>query len=103
MALPSTGTPISGTSPTGSSIICEDIDECEVTVHGPIDCDINADCVNTRGSYKCQCKTGYQANSYDGTEGSGPRLESRTSDLFGYPCNYRKVGKTESKGLFAMT
>ena len=67
--VPSSGAPISGTNPTGSSIICEDIDECE-GLYGPIYCDINADCINTRGSYKCQCKTGYEANSYDGTEGT---------------------------------
>ena len=70
----SLGTPISGTSPTGSTIICEDIDECEVNLYGPIDCDVNADCLNTRGSYKCQCKTGYEANSYDGTEATDPKL-----------------------------
>ena len=65
------GTPISGTSPTGNTIICEDIDECN-TPSFVSDCDANAVCINTRGSYKCQCKTGYEANSYDGTEGTVP-------------------------------
>ena len=63
--------PISGTSPTGSTIICEDMDECN-TPSFTSDCDVNAVCINTRGSYKCQCKTGYEANSYDGTEGTVP-------------------------------
>ena len=63
--------PVSGTSPTGSKIICEDMDECK-TPSFALDCDVNADCINTRGSYKCQCKIGYEANSYDGTEGAVP-------------------------------
>lgn len=33
---------------------CEDIDECK---HSP--CNGNAECVNTKGSYKCTCKAPY--------------------------------------------
>ena len=32
-------------------------------------CDINADCINTPGSYRCRCKTGY--------EGSGTACQSK--------------------------
>ena len=36
-----------------------DIDEC--TASSPV-CDVNANCINTRGSYLCSCKTGFSGN-----------------------------------------
>lgn len=39
--------------------LCEDIDECAM---GIADCGINADCVNTVGSYVCNCNRGYHQN-----------------------------------------
>ena len=33
-----------------------DFDECESQSN---DCDVNADCQNTAGSYTCMCKAGY--------------------------------------------
>ena len=33
-----------------------DVDECSTSV--PV-CDVNADCKNTRGSYRCTCKAGF--------------------------------------------
>ena len=36
-----------------------DLDECEF---GLDSCDINADCKNTIGSYKCECRSGYRGN-----------------------------------------
>lgn len=36
--------------------MCEDIDECEEL--GPDVC-FNGDCVNTLGSYECECTPGY--------------------------------------------
>ncbi|CAK1546756.1 unnamed protein product [Leptosia nina] len=38
---------------------CEDIDECDLSGSVPI-CSQNADCINTVGSYKCQCHEGFQ-------------------------------------------
>ena len=35
---------------------CADIDECECGTH---DCDENAICTNTIGSYDCTCREGY--------------------------------------------
>ena len=45
------------------NFICyhSDIDECQL---GRDDCDENAECTNTLGSYVCTCKEGY---SGDGT------------------------------------
>ena len=36
-----------------------DIDECAERTH---DCDVNAECNNTLGSYNCTCKDGFQGN-----------------------------------------
>lgn len=40
---------------------CAELDECSTGTH---DCDVNAECVNTEGSYKCQCREGYKGNGY---------------------------------------
>ena len=37
-----------------------DVDECKL--YTP--CDKNARCKNTKGSYKCKCKGGYEGNGY---------------------------------------
>ena len=42
-----------------------DLDECDTNSH---DCDRNANCRNTVGSYKCTCKAGYAG---DGKNCSG--------------------------------
>ncbi|KAE8619608.1 hypothetical protein XENTR_v10009877 [Xenopus tropicalis] len=35
---------------------CEDIDECGTNTHK---CGVNAKCINKKGSYQCQCESGY--------------------------------------------
>ena len=40
-------------------IKCVDIDECKLKLSN---CAENAECINTEGSYECQCKTGFQGN-----------------------------------------
>ena len=47
---------------TISGIFCFfllDINEC---VRGMLNCDSNADCVNTEGSFRCMCRAGYEGN-----------------------------------------
>ena len=39
-----------------TSLMLLDIDECS---NGSHDCDVNANCTNTNGSYSCTCKEGY--------------------------------------------
>ena len=36
-----------------------DIDEC---ASDRANCDVNADCINTRGSFQCICRSGYQGS-----------------------------------------
>lgn len=36
-----------------------DIDECD---RGTDNCDLNANCVNTQGSFECMCREGYEGN-----------------------------------------
>ena len=36
-----------------------DIDECS---RGTDNCDLNADCRNTQGSFQCVCREGYEGN-----------------------------------------
>ena len=40
-----------------TGIDCVDINECVTKTHG---CHFNAKCLNTHGTYECQCQTGYQ-------------------------------------------
>ena len=46
-----------------------DINECEEGTH---DCDVNADCTNTRGAFTCTCKIGYEADG-DACKGENSR------------------------------
>ena len=38
-----------------------DMDECKSDIS---DCDVNANCTNTDGSYKCKCKAGYTGDGH---------------------------------------
>ncbi|RMX43884.1 hypothetical protein pdam_00021081 [Pocillopora damicornis] len=40
-------------------MVNEDMDECKFNIS---DCDVNANCTNTYGSYKCTCKVGYNGD-----------------------------------------
>jgi len=39
-----------------------DIDECSTNNGG---CHINANCINTQGSFSCRCNQGYIGNGFD--------------------------------------
>ena len=41
-----------------------DVNEC---ITGDHNCDANADCNNTEGSFECTCKPGYSGNGVDCT------------------------------------
>ena len=42
-----------------SYLIFADLEECSTNTHN---CDVNADCMNTVGSYSCNCRAGYTGN-----------------------------------------
>ncbi|XP_060071909.1 uncharacterized protein LOC132551782 [Ylistrum balloti] len=44
---------------SGDGINCTDVNECET---GENNCHLNADCINTDGSFECTCKSGYTGN-----------------------------------------
>ena len=41
---------------------CEDIDECKINIHN---CNKNAFCKNTFGSFECECKKNYEGDGFD--------------------------------------
>lgn len=49
----------SDSTPETESLSPADIDECQ---NGPL-CQRNAECINTAGSYRCDCKPGYRLTS----------------------------------------
>eukprot|EP00058_Branchiostoma_floridae_P012045 XP_002597533.1 hypothetical protein BRAFLDRAFT_219757 [Branchiostoma floridae] len=49
-------------------LLFPDVDECTTGSH---DCDVNANCTNTIGSFDCRCVVGYQG---DGKTCSGRRF-----------------------------
>ena len=47
---------------TRNTFIISDLDECKTHTDN---CDVNADCKNTVGSYACMCKAGYTGDGRD--------------------------------------
>ena len=40
----------------------KDVDECVTEIYS--NCDMNARCINSIGSYECQCRDGFQGNGF---------------------------------------
>ena len=56
------------------ALLYTDINEC---VEGSHDCDVNANCTNTNGSFSCSCNPGYTG---DGTNcGKIQRFKEKTA------------------------
>ncbi|XP_071492238.1 uncharacterized protein [Diadema antillarum] len=60
-----------------SSITVEDFDECLSTDDN--DCDVNAACINTEGSFTCQCESGFIDSSPDLPSNPGRQCDERGS------------------------
>lgn len=45
-----------------SLLVLPDHDECATDTHK---CSHHADCLNTQGSYKCKCKSGFRGNGFE--------------------------------------
>ena len=43
---------------------CEDLNECTAGVGYGL-CDMNAECINFPGSFRCSCKTGWRGDGID--------------------------------------
>ena len=54
------------------SLLGTDINEC--LLHA---CGSNSICNNTKGSFRCKCKAGFQSTSGDGKDCSGETVEMR--------------------------
>ncbi|CAG5109645.1 Oidioi.mRNA.OKI2018_I69.chr2.g4160.t1.cds [Oikopleura dioica] len=77
----------------GSNVIksCLDIDEC---VHGLHDCEGGSKCINTNGSYKCDCKEEpLEPSSSDGWEVWERYQQEFTYNYF-YPPTYNQMTKS---------
>ena len=57
-------------------VIVADLDECNTQKHN---CDDNADCLNTVGSYNCKCRAGYTG---DGQTCNGRKQTKKQLDLY---------------------
>ena len=47
-----------------TKLLFADVNECDMATH---DCDMNAYCNNTIGSYNCTCNEGYSGEGSSGT------------------------------------
>ena len=64
---------------------CVDVDECS---HKEDDCESNSNCVNSIGSYRCECKLGYlQISSY----GTAAARCQDIHECITNPCSYPTV------------
>jgi hypothetical protein len=73
---------------------CTDIDECIEESHG---CDVDATCINTRGSFMCRCGPGFRGNSI-GTDCT----DVDECELHPHLC-YRNETCTNTHGSFVCT
>ena len=57
-----------------------DLEECSTNTH---DCDVNADCVNTVGSYSCNCRAGYTGDGQtcNGKKSTNQPTNQQTFDV----------------------
>ena len=44
-------------APITNGLTCDDVDECDTGTHM---CDADAACINTKGTYECNCNAGYE-------------------------------------------
>jgi len=60
-------TVVGGTGLAKGSVGCADIDECIDDNNN--DCNEHADCINTPGSYSCECRDGFHGTGFDSSWG----------------------------------
>jgi hypothetical protein len=76
---------------TIDGITCSDIDECTL---GTADCDPNASCTNTPGSYSCTCLTGFTGDGQTCTPTGGGSSGGTSAGSTGGSSNGTGAGST---------
>ncbi|MCA9578773.1 MAG: hypothetical protein KC668_25260, partial [Myxococcales bacterium] len=84
---------------TGNGVTCSDVNEC---TNGTNNCNANAACTNTPGSFSCACNMGYTGNGVtctdinectNGTAACSPNATcNNTPGSYGCTCNAGYVG-----------
>ena len=74
--------------------IAADIPECD---RGLDDCDMNATCINTPGSYDCMCNTGFAGDGFTCSGKQSQACSFCSSALLGRCCNYCLLLELHSK------
>eukprot|EP00961_Rhodomonas_salina_P233138 3150104-Rhodomonas_salina.3 len=70
-------------------VVCVDVDECLGNAGWPHgECDANADCQNTEGSYTCACKAGWTGTDSAGSPSTGVQcFDENECDTGADPCD----------------
>lgn len=79
-------------------VVCVDLDECSTEDHN---CNPNADCVNTPGTYRCACKEGFNGDGFS-CSGTGNINQLKITSLTVPNCLHLPLQSLCSNGKWLM-